>query len=523
MCLTTATGVSYNGNVRHTTTGSACVSWGDAGVPIKQETLFPQSARWTPTCRNPGETQSRPWCYTRSDATTYGQCDIPVCGAAATPTYKYWAVNDTHDFQDMSTVEECFVWNNFFDGHTNDGSWSGAKTPFRVSGVPSKEQVCRKGQTYVATIACWEYGRHGEHIIILGIADCVSCGDPPPVNNAYVINFTSHYQGGQARYDCLSGFTRVSGSRRSKCQRGGTWTVSRLNCSIDCGQPPPVDNTTTTLTGTTENQVAVYTCAAGFVSLAGDTHSIICLSNGSWKLPDINCTAQQVLVSPTSIQSVNPTLTQSVNPTPTQSVNPTPTQSVNPTSIQSVNPTPTQSVNPTPTQSVNPTSIQSVNPTPTQSVNPTPTQSVNPTTSQSIDPTSSQSELRSSMSATTASKPLSSAPLYTTSATTATHTTSTAAVTVDKYGRTRRMTCVCRCVDFRRRNLTLEQRLADLHVGVERGTLYIRRLEKTSAADHRVSSMSVGLMGILLMVFMFGAMLIPDMLSLVRGGLNRSD
>ncbi|XP_046380982.2 uncharacterized protein LOC124152186 [Haliotis rufescens] len=687
MCTATEKGVLYNGNIRHSSTGSACVVWGSDDLAIKQETLFPRSNPWTRSCRNPGASQSKPWCYTKSDGTDYGHCDVPACGGASMTPYRHWTVNETHDFDGLPGVKECFVWNNFFNGRAYDGSRWAAKTPHHFPGVPSKEEVCWKGHAYNATMACWEYVREEAHTIILGVVECVSCGDPPVINNSNVTGLTSHYPGGEARYNCLPGYARISGRRLIKCQKDGEWTVSHLNCSADCGQPPPVDNAATTVTGTTENHTAVYTCTAGFMSLHGNTtSSSICLRNGSWEHPDINCTVQTAQsvgvtdsptanqsvnptsnqlvvpssdqpvnptpsqsvnptsnqlvvpssdqsvnptpsqsvnptsnqlvvpssdqsVNPTPSQSVNPTAGQSVNPTPSQSVNPTPSQSVNPSSIQSVipttdqsvnqthsqsvNPTVSQSVNPTPSQSINPTLSQSVNQTPSQSVNQTPSQSVNPTTDQSVNPTAIQSVIQTtdqsvnqthsqsvnqtpsqsvnptfiqsvipttdqsvnqthsqsvnqthsqSVNPTTdqsvnptpsqsvnptsshsdlGSSIVTSASTALSTTSTPTHTTTATVITVDRYGRTRQRTCVCRCVDFRRRNLTLEQRLTDLRVGVEKKNMYILRHKKISAPDPRVSSMGVGAMGILLMVFLFGALLIPDVISLVQYGLRR--
>ncbi|XP_070196549.1 tyrosine-protein kinase transmembrane receptor Ror2-like [Littorina saxatilis] len=72
----------YNGTVNVTESGIACQAWTD-NYPQQHERspkVFPELLDSENYCRNPGEEEARPWCYTMRPAKRWEYCDIPLCG-----------------------------------------------------------------------------------------------------------------------------------------------------------------------------------------------------------------------------------------------------------------------------------------------------------------------------------------------------------------------------------------------------------------------------------------------------------
>ena len=78
----------------------------------------------------------------------------------------------------------------------------------------------------------------------------------------------------------------------SKCQEDGTWSpTDNFRCfPVDCGQPPPVANSSpTTYAVTTFGQNVTVTCLSGFSPLEGIT--LVCNATGHWEGPALSCEA----------------------------------------------------------------------------------------------------------------------------------------------------------------------------------------------------------------------------------------
>ena len=72
----------YQGQANVTQSGIACQDW-FTKEPHDQTTpkdIFPEMSGSKIFCRNPGGTESSPWCYTMDPLIRWQYCDIPKCG-----------------------------------------------------------------------------------------------------------------------------------------------------------------------------------------------------------------------------------------------------------------------------------------------------------------------------------------------------------------------------------------------------------------------------------------------------------
>ena len=72
----------YQGQANVTQSGIACQDW-FTKEPHDQTTpkdIFPEMSGSKNFCRNPGGTESSPWCYTMDPLIRWQYCDIPKCG-----------------------------------------------------------------------------------------------------------------------------------------------------------------------------------------------------------------------------------------------------------------------------------------------------------------------------------------------------------------------------------------------------------------------------------------------------------
>ena len=73
----------YHGYVNKTQSGIPCAAW-FSKEPHEQSSppnnIFPEMRNSQNHCRNPGGTESSPWCYTTDVSVRWQYCDIPKCG-----------------------------------------------------------------------------------------------------------------------------------------------------------------------------------------------------------------------------------------------------------------------------------------------------------------------------------------------------------------------------------------------------------------------------------------------------------
>ncbi|XP_013780639.2 inactive tyrosine-protein kinase transmembrane receptor ROR1-like [Limulus polyphemus] len=71
------TGDDYRGTVSYTASGLTCQHWSQQ--VYYQSSEYPELTGGHNFCRNPGSTESQPWCFTKDSQTHRELCDIPKC------------------------------------------------------------------------------------------------------------------------------------------------------------------------------------------------------------------------------------------------------------------------------------------------------------------------------------------------------------------------------------------------------------------------------------------------------------
>ena len=72
----------YQGQLNTTNLGLECQEWftNEPHVQTMPKNIFPEMNSAKDFCRNPGGTESSPWCYTTDPSIRWQYCDIPKCG-----------------------------------------------------------------------------------------------------------------------------------------------------------------------------------------------------------------------------------------------------------------------------------------------------------------------------------------------------------------------------------------------------------------------------------------------------------
>ncbi|CAL1545259.1 unnamed protein product [Lymnaea stagnalis] len=107
----------------------------------------------------------------------------------------------------------------------------------------------------------------------------ISCGSPPTIENAFILQQDDDLYESQVVYDCVEGYS-ASGQDLTSCLSNRTWSYLDLTCTIlSC---PTIDIPNAVFNGsslTYETNVSI-SCREGY-NLAGVSH-IICTADGSW-------------------------------------------------------------------------------------------------------------------------------------------------------------------------------------------------------------------------------------------------
>ncbi|XP_067650836.1 uncharacterized protein [Haliotis asinina] len=283
VCLLDGKGSTYRGTMQNPSSGESCIIWSNSHF---QKTIG--SDRSSTYCRNPVISQSRPWCYTSTDGSQYGLCDIPKeCPLSSDVTRGRWFVDADQTIDDLLPSTECLVWNNFFasDGTIRATSYS-AYNPTSYMGSFTIEDFCVAGKAFNTSILCYNFTESGT-IWKAGILQCVDCGSPPEVNNTNVSISSSHLNG-KATYECVTGYKQYSGSSNFTCLSSGLWEVPDIVCEVYCGDPPENDRTEASSTSGFFNETVEYTCKAGYLHISGSA-TISCQETGAWDELLIRC------------------------------------------------------------------------------------------------------------------------------------------------------------------------------------------------------------------------------------------
>jgi CUB/sushi domain-containing protein len=123
----------------------------------------------------------------------------------------------------------------------------------------------------------------------------VECGSPPGLGYTGSVSVTGTTYGSTATYTCNLGYS-MTGAKTRTCQADGTWSGITPACTVvDCGSPPDTANGSFTITGTTYNATATYTCKTGY-SLSGFSMRT-CQADGTWSTPAPLCSVMMLTLT----------------------------------------------------------------------------------------------------------------------------------------------------------------------------------------------------------------------------------
>ncbi|KAH9366301.1 hypothetical protein HPB48_000621 [Haemaphysalis longicornis] len=106
------------------------------------------------------------------------------------------------------------------------------------------------------------------------------CPEPKPGPHT-LLSYSNTALGSQVGFSCQDGYV-LQGSDTAVCGWGRLWAPSLPACiPVDCGPPPPLENgEATTVSGTTYQGVAKYSCRRGFRIVGAGQRT--CAANGTW-------------------------------------------------------------------------------------------------------------------------------------------------------------------------------------------------------------------------------------------------
>ncbi|XP_061195953.1 sushi, von Willebrand factor type A, EGF and pentraxin domain-containing protein 1-like [Saccostrea echinata] len=105
-----------------------------------------------------------------------------------------------------------------------------------------------------------------------------SCPDPPSIANANVM-----VSNNVALYSCHEGFLPKSGTSSIKCLQS-EWQTTNFSCYAVCSSPPAIENAAVFVQGNR----AKYCCLTGYFAIENTVDIIEC-SNRIWPSPDFKC------------------------------------------------------------------------------------------------------------------------------------------------------------------------------------------------------------------------------------------
>ncbi|XP_052242137.1 sushi, von Willebrand factor type A, EGF and pentraxin domain-containing protein 1-like isoform X2 [Dreissena polymorpha] len=167
-----------------------------------------------------------------------------------------------------------------------------------------------------SSITCLDTGNWSKLLVNCVIMDCgtpamLANGDRTYLNTT--VNSTTEYI-------CNTGYDLI-GKGNINCNETGTWSILEANCTlIDCNSPPVLTNGFATVSTTTYNSIAIYTCSSGY-DLHGP-YSIACLATGDWDKLDAKCTIKDCGTPPLLTNGAGTFINTTVNNTAMYTCNP---------------------------------------------------------------------------------------------------------------------------------------------------------------------------------------------------------
>ena len=127
-------------------------------------------------------------------------------------------------------------------------------------------------------LLCGEDGQWEGELASCEAIECVELADP---DNGSFVYPTSGY-GDEATLECNPGY-EVNGPGVLVCNEEAQWYGEVSTCQIvDCGPPPSVANSESTVTATTYGGTVTYTCIDGFEFSDGQSGTLTCDEDKTW-------------------------------------------------------------------------------------------------------------------------------------------------------------------------------------------------------------------------------------------------
>ncbi|XP_052244079.1 complement receptor type 2-like isoform X22 [Dreissena polymorpha] len=186
-----------------------------------------------------------------------------------------WRVPDVN-----CTIKNCG--NPLADPHRHDDTSNG--TVF-LSTVTFR---CNEGYELVGanTSVCTELSKWRPDVPNCKIKDC---GHPPDLAYGTCIAINTTFKS-IVLCSCNTGYTFTGQNSGIECLANGSWRGPDGSCTIkNCGPPPYWAYGRCITTKTTYQSTGRCSCNTGY-TFTGRNTSIECLANGSWRVPDGNCT-----------------------------------------------------------------------------------------------------------------------------------------------------------------------------------------------------------------------------------------
>ncbi|XP_071083142.1 uncharacterized protein [Haliotis cracherodii] len=276
-CVVDSLSMNYRGMLGVTTSNKKCLSWKKEAVPFQIPSTFPDGSPDHKFCRNPGESLTKPWCYTSLRPPTAEVCDVDTCPTSL-PAVTTGEVYFKRASSVIANILECFSWN-------GDGArpWDAQRWTLDMGVVALYTHFCEAQRPL--TFMCLE--KHGATVQwTYGSTGCVNCVHVPvtPVSQA---NSSVSYEKGVATYTCDNpADMEMIGSATVNCI-DGQWEPPRLEC-----KPRNVARTKTTKQDSTKEPYtasrAVDDNLSVFMDKGGCSHtSPSQLSNVTWWQVDL--------------------------------------------------------------------------------------------------------------------------------------------------------------------------------------------------------------------------------------------
>ncbi|XP_052244062.1 CUB and sushi domain-containing protein 3-like isoform X6 [Dreissena polymorpha] len=147
---------------------------------------------------------------------------------------------------------------------------------------------CNEGYELVGanTSVCTELSKWRPDVPNCKIKDC---GHPPDLAYGTCIAINTTFKS-IVLCSCNTGYTFTGQNSGIECLANGSWRGPDGSCTIkNCGPPPYWSYGTCITTKTTYLSTGRCSCNTGY-TFTGRNNSIECLANGSWRVPDGNCT-----------------------------------------------------------------------------------------------------------------------------------------------------------------------------------------------------------------------------------------